>query len=86
MFWETTAAGAFSETRADGSMVGARTEIIALQQSWLWFAGVHGIEPQHCALCWSGVIADMQSANNKTNKAPAASAENSLLFIILVLL
>jgi hypothetical protein len=29
---------------------GVSEDIMCLQQPWLWFAGVHGMEPQHCML------------------------------------
>jgi hypothetical protein len=57
-------------------------EVIVLQQPWLWFAGVQGIEAQHCMDSWSGVIAAMQSANCRNNNAPAARTTNSLLPIM----
>jgi len=47
-----------------------------LQQLWLWFEGSHGIESQHCMLCWSMVMADMQSANCKNSIAATASTRN----------
>lgn len=76
--------GALIETRTVGSIFALCPETIDLQQSWFWFAGVHGIEPQQCILSWSGVMADMQSANCRSNKAPAASTRNSLLPIMLI--
>src|SRR4030095_4959941 len=39
------------------------------------------MEPQHCMLCWSWVIADIQSANCKPNRATNATTMNSLLRI-----
>ena len=76
-----TAAGAPRDTRAAGSMLGACAETMVLQQSWVRFEGVHGIEPQHCMLCGSGAIADMQSANCSSNKAATARVRNILLLI-----
>src|ERR1700686_3809648 len=76
-----TAAGAPRDTRAAGSMLGACAETMVLQQSWVRFEGVHGIEPQHCMLCASGAIADMQSANCSSNKAATARVWNILLLI-----
>jgi len=35
-------------------------------------------------LSWSGVMADMQSENCRSNKAPAANVRNSLLPIMLI--
>ena len=77
----STAAGAPNDTRAAGSMLGAYAETMVLQQSCVWFEGVHGIEPQHCMLCGSGAIADMQSANCSSNKAATARVRNILLLI-----
>ena len=59
----TTKGGALADKRALTITLGAGAEIIVLQQPWVLFAGEHGIEPQHCMLCRSGVIADAQSAN-----------------------
>src|SRR5262249_7003073 len=53
-----------------------------LQQSWVWFEGSQGIEPQHCMLCGFGVIAAMQSANGKNNTATTANTTNMLFRII----
>jgi len=50
-----------------------------LQQSWLWFDGSQGIEPQHCMLCWSSDIADMQSTNGRNRTATTASTKNVVL-------
>ena len=77
----STAAGAPRDTRTAGSMLGAYAETMVLQQSCVWFEGVHGIEPQHCMLCGSGAIADMQSANCSSNKAATARVRNILLLI-----
>src|SRR5882724_9957194 len=41
------------------------------------------MEPQHCMLCWSCVIADAQSANCKPNKATNATTMRILLLITL---
>jgi len=41
------------------------------------------MEPQHFILCWSCVIADMQSANCKPNKATIAATMISLFLITL---
>jgi hypothetical protein len=37
------------------------------------------MEPQHCMLCWSWVMADMQSANGKRRIATKASMTNVML-------
>ena len=37
------------------------------------------MERQHCMLCGSSVIADVQSPNCRSSKAPAAIKTNSLL-------
>src|SRR6266852_6480485 len=42
------------------------------------------MEPQHFILCWSCVIADMQSTSCRPNSAPTAKTTNSLLPIMLV--
>ncbi len=78
----TSTGGAVTDTRAFTITLGAGAEFIVLQQPWVLFAGEHGIEPQHCMLCWSGVIADAQSAIWRTNTAPKASTKNSLLPLI----
>jgi len=57
-----TTGGAFTDARAFTTTPRAGAEFIVLQQPWSLLAGEHGIEPQHCMLCWSGVIADVQSA------------------------
>jgi len=41
------------------------------------------MDPQHFMLCWSEVMAAMQSVNCRSNKAPAASTKNSLWPIML---
>ncbi len=41
------------------------------------------MEPQHFIVCGSCGIADMQSANGRSNKAPATITKNILLPIIL---
>ena len=46
--------------------------------------GSQGMEPQHCILCWSCVLADMQSANCRPNRATTAKTTNSPLPIMLV--
>src|SRR6058998_478237 len=37
------------------------------------------MDPQHCMLCWSWVMADIQSANCKSRIATAASTRNVVL-------
>ena len=68
--------GGCSVTCAAGSTLGDCEDAIDLQQSWLWFDGSQGIEPQHCILCWSCVMADIQSANCKSRIATTASMTN----------
>ena len=78
----TTIAGGVTGARVFTIALGAGAEFIVLQQPWVLFAGEHGIDPQHCMLCWSGVIADAQSAIWRTNTAPKASTKNSLFPLI----
>src|SRR6266849_7405055 len=42
------------------------------------------MEPQHCILCWSCVVADRQSSNCRPNRATAVKSSNNLLPIMLV--
>ena len=78
-----TNTGTWSVTCETGRTFGDCAETIPLQQSWVWFDGSQGIEPQHFMLCWSGVIADMQSANCKPNKATIATTMSSLFLMTL---
>lgn len=41
------------------------------------------MEPQHCMLCWSFVIADVQSANCRPKKAINATKMSEFLLIAL---
>jgi hypothetical protein len=75
----TTITGACHVTCVAGNALGDCDETIPLQQSWLWFDGSQGIEPQHCMLCWSSVIADMQSANCNSRTAAIAN-KTSVVF------
>jgi len=59
-----------------GNTLGDCEETIAWQQSCIWFEGSQGIVPQHCMLCSSWVMADMQSANCKSKIATTASTTN----------
>jgi hypothetical protein len=68
-------AGEWSVTCDDGNTLGDCEVTIVLQQSWLWLDRSQGIEAQHCIVCWSCVMADMQSAN--CNSSIATSAEKT---------
>ena len=68
-------AGEWSVTCDDGNTLGDCEVTIVLQHSWLWLDRSQGIEPQHCIVCWSCVMADMQSAN--CNSSIATSADKT---------
>jgi len=59
-------------------MFGVCAETKFLQQPCP-FAGVHGIEWQHCIAASSIAIADMQSPNGNSKRAATASAGTILL-------
>ena len=75
----TIMAGGGSVTCDAGNTLGDCEVTIVLQQSWLWFDGLQGIDAQHCMLCRSKVIADMQSANCSNKAATTATIRNVLL-------
>ena len=66
-----------------GNALGDCGEVIDLQQSWLWFDGSQGIEPQHCMLCESEVDADIQSENCRPSRATIATRISNVLRIAL---
>lgn len=80
----TTITGACSVICAVCNALGNCEETIPLQQSWLWFDGSHGIEPQHCILCWSGFMADIQSANCSSRTAVTAEMKSVVFRTILL--
>ena len=68
-------AGGWSVTCDAGNTLGDCEETIVLQHSWLWLDRSQGIEPQHCIVCGSSGMADMQSAN--CNSSIATSADKT---------
>lgn len=75
----TKPTGACNETHVVGMALGDCEEPIDLQQSWLWFEGSQGIEPQHCMLPWSRVAAKTQSAKG-TIRTPNSATKANVAF------
>ena len=78
----TAATGTFNAACSTGRTLGDGEETIVLQQSWDWFAGLQGIEPQHCMVCWSADMGVRQSANCNANNAVSAKTKNVIRRII----
>lgn len=76
-----TAGGLLTVCWTPGSALGPCEETIFLQQSWLWLAGLHGMVPQHCMVCWSADTV-RQSANCTSRAKLAASNRDAILRII----
>lgn len=72
----TATTGTFNAIPSAGRTLGDGEETIVLQQSCAWFAGLHGIEPQHCIVCWSADMGVRQSANCNANNAVSAKTKN----------
>jgi hypothetical protein len=72
------AAGALKGTWTAGRTLGACAETIFLQQSCVWFAGLHGMVRQHFIVCWSADIA-MQSATCISRRKLAAATKDVIL-------
>jgi hypothetical protein len=75
----TTTFGRVSETCAESNIFGVWDKAMFLQQPWPWFAGVQGIERQHCMVCWSSLTADIQLPDCKRNNATIVRTKNSLI-------
>jgi hypothetical protein len=72
----TAATGTFKTVCSTGTTIGDGEKTIVLQQSWDWFAGLQGIEPQHCIVCWSADTGLKQSANCNAKRAASAKTRN----------
>ncbi len=73
--------GLWSEICCAGSMLGNCADNMSLQHPWLRFAGMQGIERQHCMAVWFIPMAGVQAPNCSSKRAAAANAKNSRFLI-----
>lgn len=73
----TATTGTWSDTCWTGSMLGSCANNMFWQHRWLRFAGMQGIERQHCMAFWFIPMAGVQAPNCRSKRAAAANAKNS---------